>query len=134
MMMIVVVETVLGVPCPLTVWERDLRMAGGQLEFELNEDGSYKRTPEGLGILKGNKEYEQDFVARLLNRILFFDDVPAGVLEACYYGFGALILVALFLVPPHWPWKKTVLQTKFQSQRFLEGRPLASRHELPPAA
>lgn len=106
MITIVVVETVVGVPCPLTIWERDLRLAGGQLEFERNEDGSYKKTEEGYGILKSNSEYDRDFVARLLNRIIFYNDVSVAVLEKCYYGFGALILLTLFLVPPRWPWRK----------------------------
>jgi hypothetical protein len=106
MIIIVVVETVVGVPCPLTIWERDLRLAGGQLEFELNEDGSYKLDDQGLGRLKPNKEYDGDFVARLLNRIIFYNDVPVGVLEACYYGFGGLILLGFILVPPRWPWNK----------------------------
>ncbi len=106
MIMIVVVETVAGVPCPLTIWERDLRLAGGQLDYERNEDGSYKENEEGLVRLKPNKEYDGDFVARLLNRIIFYEDVPAVVLESCYYGFGALILLGFVLVPPRWPWKK----------------------------
>ena len=109
MITIVIVETVVGVPCPLTVWELELRLAGGQLEFERNEDGSYKKTDNGMGILKTNKEYEGDFVARLLNRIIFYNDVPKAVLETCYYGFGALILLTLFLVPPRWPRKRKSL-------------------------
>ena len=104
MIMIVVVETVVGVPCPLTIWERDLRLAGGQLEYQRIEDGSNKETAEGKWTLKPNKEFDGDFVGRLLNRIIFYNDVPTAVLETCYYCFGALILLTLFLVPPRRPW------------------------------
>ncbi len=106
MITVVVVETVFGVPCPLSVWERDLRLAGGQLEYERNEDGTNKENQNGKWILKGNKEYDNDFVARLLNRIIFYEGVPTAVLEVSYYCFGAMILLTLFLVPPRWPWKR----------------------------
>lgn len=107
MITIVVVETVFGVPCPLSVWERDLRLAGGQLEYERNEDGTNRETQNGNWILKGNTEYENDFVARLLNRIIFYEGVPTAVLEVSYYCFGVMILLTLFLVPPRWPWKSS---------------------------
>jgi hypothetical protein len=69
-------EAILGVPCPLTEWEYDLRLAAGQ-------------------------RYDQDmsFVARLVRSVIFYD-FPAWVFTALYVGFGALVLIALVLVPP----------------------------------
>ena len=105
MITVVVFETIFGVPCPLSVWERDLRLAGGQLEYERNDDGTNKVNNNGNWILKSNKEYENDFVARLLRQMIMLNFVPDAVLEVSYYCFGALILLTLFLVPPRWPWK-----------------------------
>lgn len=106
MITIVVIETVFGVPCPLTVWEKELRLTGGQLRIQLNEDGTQKFNEAGEPMFKANKEFEGDFVGRLLHRIIFFEDIPEEWLEYCYYLFGVLVLVTLFLVPPRWPWKK----------------------------
>jgi Protein of Unknown function (DUF2784) len=105
MITIVVVETVFGVPCPLSVWERDLRLAGGQLEYDRDVDGAFKLSDSGNRMLKSNKEYEDDFVARLLRQMIMFNFVPDDVLVVSYYCFGVLILLTLFLVPPRWPWK-----------------------------
>lgn len=69
-------EAILGVTCPLTQWEYDLRMAAGQL-------------------------YDRDlsFVARLVRRIIFYD-FPPWVFTALYVGFGVLVLLTLILLPP----------------------------------
>lgn len=113
MMAIVVVETLSGIPCPLTVWERDLRLRAGQLHIERYDDGEVKLTEDGHPRMKANKEYDQDFVGRLLHRIIFleFDVLTPAVLEVCYYIFGGLILITLFLVPPRWPVARRKHQT-----------------------
>ncbi len=97
---IVVVETVFSVTCPLTTWESDLRVAGGQLERAEGGDG-YSYDPDAPA-------YQEDFVGRLLRSIPFFDpeSVPQWVLNCFYYAFGGLILVTLFLIPPRWPRRK----------------------------
>lgn len=110
MMAIVVLEMVFGVTCPLTTWESDLRIAGGELSIAYNEDGTEKQNEYGQYVLKGSKEYEEDFIARLLYRILFVQpqDVPTHVLNILYYVFGGMVLATMILVPPRWPWKKAI--------------------------
>lgn len=78
MMLIVAVETVFAVTCPLTTWENDLRTLASQ------------ETVEG------------DIIAHWLQAVLFFT-WPEWVFTALYYGFTALIFVAFVLVPPRWP-------------------------------
>ena len=112
MMAVVVVETGFGVTCPLTTWESDLRIAGGQFKICYNEDGTEMRNEFGQRVLDITEEYRGDFFGRMLQRILFFqpDDVSPTVLNMFYYGFGAMILATFILVPPRWPWRmKTVL-------------------------
>lgn len=74
---IVVVEGAVGVRCPLTVWEEWLRVKAGQ-------------------PVTG-----QTFVGRLLHAILFYEDTPQWVFTALHTGFGAIVLVTLFLCRPH---------------------------------
>jgi hypothetical protein len=76
---VVVMETVGQVPCPLTIWERDLRLAAGQ---QLSD---------------------ATFVGRLLHDVMFFDDVPAEDFAPVYYTFGAIVLATFVLAPPRWP-------------------------------
>ncbi len=83
MILIVVVEALLGVVCPLTVWEYDLRVAAGQ-------DVS-----------------EGTFIGRLLHDLIFVD-VSQGVLSVWYCLFGLAVLASWWFVPPRWPWKKTI--------------------------
>jgi len=107
MMGIVVVETGFGMTCPLTTWETNLRIAGGQFQISYNDDGTEQRNERGQQILYTTEEYQGDFVGRLLQRILFFqpDQVSQAVLNLCYYGFGAMILATFILVQPRWPWR-----------------------------
>jgi hypothetical protein len=119
MMAVVVVETMFGVTCPLTTWESDLRFAGGQYVFEKDEQGNDIRNEEGYGKLKGTDSYDQDFVGRCLQRILFFNpkDVPQWVLNLCYYIFGGLVLMTLLLVRPRWPCQKIPPRKSTASRR-----------------
>lgn len=85
MILIVVVEAIINVPCPLTTWETDLRRLANQ------------------------PWNEASFTARVIHSILFweeksFDDAN---LVWTYYLFGGLVLMSFILVPPRWPRRKT---------------------------
>ena len=82
MILIVVVEALLGIPCPLTVWEFQLRVAVGQ------ESAS-----------------EMSFVARLVHQLMFFEFSPI-VFTVGYCLFGLAVLLSWWLIPPNWPWKR----------------------------
>jgi hypothetical protein len=73
--LVVPLETLAGVWCPLTRWEQDLRAAAGE-------------EPERIG-----------FLARLVREVLYWD-FPAWVWTALYVGFGGLVLATFLLVPP----------------------------------
>jgi hypothetical protein len=67
----VAAESLLGITCPLTVWEDTLR---GQ------------RTAGG-------------FLERWIDQLIFYD-APAWVFTTAYMAFAALVLVTWFVVPP----------------------------------
>jgi hypothetical protein len=67
----VAAESLLGITCPLTVWEDTLR---GQ------------RTAAG-------------FIERWIDQLIFYD-APAWVFTMAYMAFAALVLVTWFVVPP----------------------------------
>ena len=77
MILIVVLEAWVGITCPLTNWEQDLRAAAGQ------------------------ETYQGDFIANWFHDAMFFD-APPWVFTFCYTAFGALVLATLVLVPPRW--------------------------------
>lgn len=68
----VAAEALLGVACPLTVWEDALRRA----------------SPEAPG-----------FVARWVGRLLYYD-LPAWVFTTAYVAFAIAVAVTLRLIPP----------------------------------
>lgn len=72
---IVALQAVLAVPCPLTVWERDLRLAAGQNPGDL------------------------PFIPRLLQRLIFFE-APPELFTLIYVMFGGVVVVSLFVIPP----------------------------------
>lgn len=72
MMGIVTAEALLGVVCPLTLWENRFRRDGG---------------------------YEQGFVAHYVSRLLYYDFDPA-VFTVAYVAFLGLILALYRWVPP----------------------------------
>jgi hypothetical protein len=83
MILIVVGETVAGQPCPLTEWDRDLRVLAGQA----SEDDPWNIQNES-------------FVASILMTFLYW---PKEWQEYVYYGyyvFGGIVLLTAFLVPP----------------------------------
>ncbi len=73
--LVVAVQAIVGKPCPLTIWERDLRAAAGQNPTEL------------------------DFIPRLFQAVIFFEFPPEFFLTL-YLGFAAVVALTLLLVPP----------------------------------
>lgn len=72
---IVVAEAIAGIPCPLTVWERQLRAGAGQVA------------------------YAGDFIGYWTHRLLFFRFEP-WVFTVIYAMFGLAVLAAFILAPP----------------------------------
>ena len=72
---IVAAEAVLGIPCPLTVWETQLRRLAGQ------------------------QAATGSFIGRWLHELLFFD-FPPWVFTIVYVGFALLVLATLIFIPP----------------------------------
>jgi hypothetical protein len=73
--LLVVAESLLGVICPLTIWESELRQLAGQ------------------------SAYRGDFIAQWLHDLLFFDAEP-WVFTVCYTLFGLAVLATFVLAPP----------------------------------
>jgi hypothetical protein len=71
----VALETVVGMACPLTVWERELRQAAGQ------------------GVAG------EDFIGRMLHSIIFYN-LPPWVFTTMYLGFALLVVATFVLAPP----------------------------------
>jgi hypothetical protein len=69
------VEALIGMACPLTVWETDLRQASGQ------------------GAEAGT------FIARWAGRLLYYD-LPLWLFTAAYLALTALVLLLWRQVPP----------------------------------
>jgi hypothetical protein len=70
--LLVVIESLAGMACPLTVWEDALRRAGPQ---------------------------QAGFVGRWISRLLYYD-FPESVFAAAYVAFALAVLAAWRLVPP----------------------------------
>jgi hypothetical protein len=75
---VVVVESVLGIVCPLTTLEQSLREKAGLPA----ESGS--------------------FIGRWVHELLFFQ-APEWVFTIVYCLFGAAVLATFWLAPPRWP-------------------------------
>jgi hypothetical protein len=78
---IVVGEALAGVPCPLTVWEKQLRTQAGQAS------------------------YAGDFLGYWAHRLIFYRAEP-WVFTLIYALFGLAVLAAFVLAPPRWPGRK----------------------------
>lgn len=74
----VVLESWLGVVCPLTSWELQLRELAGQTA------------------------YSGDFIAYWVRQLMFFT-APPWVFTACYTAFGALVVLSWRWFPPRFP-------------------------------
>jgi len=72
---IVVAEALVGIPCPFTVWEQQLRKIGGQTG------------------------YRGDFLGYWAHRLLFYRAEP-WVFTVGYTVFGLAVLAAFVLAPP----------------------------------
>jgi Protein of Unknown function (DUF2784) len=74
---IVVAESAIGMKCPLTVWERELRQAAGQAS------------------------YTGDFIGYWVHRLIFIRTEP-WLYSVTYLLFGMAVLAASWLAPPKW--------------------------------
>lgn len=72
---VVVAEALAGIPCPLTVWESNLRRRAGDVT------------------------YHGDFIGYWAHRLIFFD-APPWVFTVVYVVFGAAVLLTFLLGPP----------------------------------
>jgi hypothetical protein len=72
--LIVPLEALAGVVCPLTEWEQELRRRAGQQTEDIS------------------------FVGRLARDLLFYQ-APEWVFTVCYVAFGLVALATFFLVP-----------------------------------
>jgi hypothetical protein len=77
MIAIVVGESLAGIPCPLTVWEHQLRIRAGQAA------------------------YPGDFLGHWAHRLIFFRAEP-WVFTVIYTLFGLAVLATFLLAPPRW--------------------------------
>ncbi|MBV8129976.1 MAG: DUF2784 domain-containing protein [Planctomycetaceae bacterium] len=75
MIAIVVGEALAGVPCPLTIWEKQLRVRAGQAT------------------------YPGDFLGYWVHRLIFYQAEP-WVFTLSYAIFGLAVVAALVLAPP----------------------------------
>ena len=72
---VVVLQSWLGVICPLTTWEMALRQKAGDVV------------------------YTGSFIAHWIETLLYYQ-APAWVFGLCYTLFGAIVVVSWFWVPP----------------------------------
>ena len=82
---VVVAEEAVRMPCPLTVWEGQLREIGGQ------------------------EKYGADFLGYWAHRLIFLDLQP-WMFTLGYTLFGACVLGAFVFGPPRWPGRLTRLR------------------------
>jgi Protein of Unknown function (DUF2784) len=78
MILLVCCEALVGTTCPLTIWENVLRAKGGEAG------------------------YSRDFIGYWLDSLIFYQ-APPWVFTTTYLTFGALVLLAFWFVPIHWP-------------------------------
>jgi hypothetical protein len=76
---VVTLESLAGIACPLTTWEKSLRTLGGQ------------------------ESHEGGFIAFWMHRLIFFHAEP-WVFTLLYCLFGAAVGLAFLLGPPRRPW------------------------------
>ncbi len=75
---IVVLEALFGITCPLTDWEKRLRIAAGEAS------------------------YSGDFIGYWAHQLIFYD-APPWAFTTIYILFGTAVLLACVLVPPRRP-------------------------------
>lgn len=74
MILLVCVESALGVACPLTTLESRLRLEAGA------------------------PAYPRDFIGYWLDRLIFYD-APPWLFTVLYFAFGALVILTFWLIP-----------------------------------
>jgi len=79
---VVTAEAMMGVDCPLTVLENDLRQQAGQAT------------------------YPGAFIGYWAHRLIFFEGEP-WMFTLGYSLFGLAVVGAFLLGPPRWPWRKS---------------------------
>ena len=79
---LVVLVEALGVRCPMTVWEENLRVRAGQ------------------------PTSGETFLGRLFHSVLFYTDIPQWVFTAMHVSFGAIVLVTFVLYLPRRPFPR----------------------------
>ncbi len=84
---LVVAESLFGVTCPLTTWERNLRELAGQAS------------------------YQEAFLARWVHAVLFYQTEPR-VFTVAYVLFGLAVLATFVLAPPQVPSRLTKRPTE----------------------
>ena len=77
MILVVVLESWVGITCPLTTREQEFRQASG------------------------GESYQGDFIASWFHDAMFFDAQP-WVFTVAYSLFGGLVIALLIFVPPRW--------------------------------
>ena len=75
--LVVAFEAIVGIDCPLTVWEYELRALAGQ------------QAAEGT------------FIGRILHDLLFYQGEP-WIFTTCYILFALLVLATFVFAPPRW--------------------------------
>lgn len=73
---LVAVEAFIGVLCPLTVWEYNLRRLSGQ-----------------------TVDRDISFIARLVRTVIFYD-FPSWVFTLMHITFGFIVILTFVLIPP----------------------------------
>jgi len=94
----VVGETTIGVECPLTIWERDLRLQGGARDLH-DVDG-------------------QPCLARFAHRMTFLDNKTIEDMLPYYIAFAVLVVLTWVLAPPRWPLRTLFLDGSGKSRKI----------------
>ena len=80
--LIVALQALLNVPCPLTVWENNLRDLAGQ-----------------------HVEWDISFIGRLLRHLVFYD-FPTWFFTILHVSFASVVLLTLLFIPPRFKAKQ----------------------------
>lgn len=86
LVVVIVLESIFGIVCPLTTWEKELRERAGD-----------------LGVVELER---QGFIIYYARKVLFLPDNlewDDKTLMWVYVGFGIAVLASVILVPPRWP-------------------------------
>lgn len=85
--LIVAAEAMVEFECPLTTWERDLRVYAGQIRPDFEEVGDWDVE-------------NASFTARIIRSLMMYPADVGPILRTGYYTFAFLVLAALVLAPP----------------------------------